>query len=1493
MIYGKTFARESNQTKSSLQQPWQAKVNKGEMQELVNKRNRFAKNFLNADGTMTMFTSPKPQHFLSGGVWKDIDISIKPSSHNGFAFANEENSFKSYYPNIYNSPIKTKIAEGEMFEKVNALYITDNNDAVLKSFNGNNQAIGIIDDNKITYKNYLQGVDIRYSIRNEGRKFDLILNSNQTLSNLPQGAKYFVIEEKVQIPNNWLIKHGEDGIDFFSNSTWLANIPTPLAFETQSQNKKYETDQDLMTEGKISYKLIGNELIIKTKYEISWLKNPSRIYPINLDPVVNFYPQNVANSTGYQTTAAGKSSGYIRITNTNTNLGWASFDITTLPAGATIATANYWGYHYTTAGDKYANIVGLQTVLPIPSSGTQLNTQIISGPVYTTNYLFGSATLNTWRVGAINPTGCTAIAAEQAQGATGLGFIYTSGLTTFQYQYGYNGTYIPYLELNYSQFPCAGQPTAGTATSSVAMACGTSFNLNLTGYTNAGSLSFQWQSSPAGQNTWTNLGAAQLGALKSTTQAIATDYRCIVTCTVSGLSDTSTVVSVGQNPPTNCYCIPFTGANTYYISNCSTTGGITNFTNNGTGPGITPGNYGYSNYSATYSTSQIIGGTVNLTASGNSTFGWRVYVDWNQDGDFLDANELIYQTASYVGNITCTITVPVGAAPGLTRMRVYQDYLNATGATGPCGPYAGSSSETEDYGFMVIANCTNANGGTATPSSLAICEGNTATFSSNAVPYQNATFQWKVSNTPGGPYTNVIGGTGANTATYTTANNLPGGTYYFILEQTCAACGPCSANSNEVTLTVNSTPAPSGTNSVQCNPGIPTCSVSSNAGVGGTGQFTWWSAANGGTILQYPPYGALTMYYTNNFSNPVLVNSSISGNASITGGVCQLTPNLTSQLGGLTVNQSGSNSNKYEINFKLTATPNGLADGISYNFAPDANAAAAVPNAEQGTGTKLRIGFDSYGAANPNLNGIYLMYNMPNTQVDLYGVGNPVGVLAYSNNLSWINAPNTQVNISIDSLSRVTLVVGGTTIFSNVQLPADFGNSDKSTWKHVFKARTGGVAGLWAIDDLEIKQASILAGYTTYQNILNATTNFYVSEMGTNGCASHRTLVTAAVGNPIVTASPNNSTVCQYSNVTLIGGGAGPGATYNWSGGITDGTPFQALATTVYTVTGITAGGCSATATALVTVNPAPIGTASVSPDTICLGEAAIFSGNVPTICSGDTVHNFAGYYAPGNWTLTQNNSNGVVNPVSPTTITISSGTNGSGLPGSTEVSIPINCAGVVSFNWTYTHADAFGSLFDYPQYAINSNPDSLFTNFIQGGSNSQSGIQNLYVNAGDTIHIKIVTIDNDLTPCNMTFTNFSAPKPPTSGSVSFWDAPVGGNNLGAPPIAVTPATPGVITYYAEYTANGTGCVNPVRDTVELVTHALPTVTASPTSQDVCENGMATVAGGGAATYAWTGGITDNTPFVVTGSNTYTVTGTDANGCSNTATAVVNMNTNP
>lgn len=77
--------------------------------------------------------------------------------------------------------------------------------------------------------------------------------------------------------------------------------------------------------------------------------------------------------------------------------------------------------------------------------------------------------------------------------------------------------------------------------------------------------------------------------------------------------------------------------------------------------------------------------------------------------------------------------------------------------------------------------------------------------------------------------------------------------------------------------------------------------------------------------------------------------------------------------------------------------------------------------------------------------------------------------------------------------------------------------------------------------------------------------------------------------------------------------------------------------------------------------------------------------------------------------------------------------------------------------------------------------------------------------------------------------------------------------------------------------------------TVPVVVNPIPAVTASVNTDSVCSGASFVANGAGAATYSWTGGVSDGIPFMPSAGGTYTVTGTDANGCTDTASVMVEV----
>jgi hypothetical protein len=208
------------------------------------------------------------------------------------------------------------------------------------------------------------------------------------------------------------------------------------------------------------------------------------------------------------------------------------------------------------------------------------------------------------------------------------------------------------------------------------------------------------------------------------------------------------------------------------IENFSTTNGLTSNISNLLS-GCSPGSYGDF---TTMIVDQLPGNTINFTVQSGPSWqqGFRIWVDWNNNGSFTDPGEDVWNSAtSATTPFTGTITVPMGTAPGPKRMRVRADYFNV-----PIDPCASQAfGEVEDYTFTVIppGPCTAPPAaGVATTSTTLDCVGNTAFLSLSGNSFGTGqTYQWQ-SSPDNSTWTNITGATGLNY----TATIVTGDTYY-------------------------------------------------------------------------------------------------------------------------------------------------------------------------------------------------------------------------------------------------------------------------------------------------------------------------------------------------------------------------------------------------------------------------------------------------------------------------------------------------------------------------------------------------------------------------------------------------------------------------------------------------------------------------------------------------------------------------------------------
>lgn len=641
------------------------------------------------------------------------------------------------------------------------------------------------------------------------------------------------------------------------------------------------------------------------------------------------------------------------------------------------------------------------------------------------------------------------------------------------------------------------------------------------------------------------------------------------------------------------------GASTL-LSNTTAGGSLNGTIGNATG---TPGSF--SNFTAFGPYAMTAGNTygfslTSITQGGNYFNSMAIFIDYNRDGDFADAGEAAYlPTATVQGPHveTGTFTVPTTALNGLTRMRVVCLEVLITGIAS-----ASSWGEYEDY--MLNISSANTGGGFAPAITSAVWSNSTSSVGT------------------GNPLTINPTVTDSYTALVTSLG--------------------CTVVSSSTTVTALVLPtAVTATNSSQCGTAVPTASVASAAGAAGAGQFFWYNAATAGSTLQTPPTAAYTTFYSNDFTNTTIgAGATLSGVASLTNvaGQLQLTPNLTSQLGGITVD-AGVNAVAYKVDFDFSTTPAGGADGFSYSFGDDVNASSTAPTAEKGSGSKLKICFDAYDAVMPNQAGVYVVYN--NTAATFNATA--AGVLGYVGNTSWVGAANNHVTIETNAAGQVTVTLNGTAIFTNIQLPAAYLAANKATWKHAIAARTGGISMEQTIDNLVIQTAGFAAGSTTYAAPISATTTFYVSEMGTNGCLSTPAPVVVTVSNPdpVNFSAGANPGICIGQSFATTASSVNTAYAYTYDlasftgSGLSAAVTGSALSTTPttagvypFTVTG-TDGICTAVTTMTLTVNALPVITsATATPTTAC--HNAVVDLTASSIVSGPQTLP-AGYCATNN----------------------------------------------------------------------------------------------------------------------------------------------------------------------------------------------------------------------------------------------------------------------
>src|SRR5690554_3064179 len=201
--------------------------------------------------------------------------------------------------------------------------------------------------------------------------------------------------------------------------------------------------------------------------------------------------------------------------------------------------------------------------------------------------------------------------------------------------------------------------------------------------------------STVGYHTATSGGTRSIDELPVT--AGETYYFVISTWSPPQSTDYTIHIEKVGGGGSHAYCIPEGTNSARYIDNFSTTGGTQDVSNMGSG--FSPDGYG--DFYDTHNVAQAHGEDVTFEVDiEGGTAGFRIWVDWNQDGVFDTTEEVAYASTSYSANHTGSFTVPADALEGDTRMRIVSHWLSTSGDIDPCET-GFTYGEFEDYKFTV------------------------------------------------------------------------------------------------------------------------------------------------------------------------------------------------------------------------------------------------------------------------------------------------------------------------------------------------------------------------------------------------------------------------------------------------------------------------------------------------------------------------------------------------------------------------------------------------------------------------------------------------------------------------------------------------------------------------------------------------------------------------------------------------------------------------
>ncbi|MGH2760456.1 MAG: PA14 domain-containing protein [Actinomycetota bacterium] len=270
------------------------------VQEVVERRDAFTRVFRNEDGSLTVDAYTSPIHYSKGGSWVPIDNGVTEDRERagwlrtrgnawsvGFGPAEQGLEIQTSAGTIGMKPVapgRTNSATARVTKAAKPTRAPHDagdlrtNDAVP-------------DSGAVTYDDVWPGVDLRYEVRGDGLKEDIVVASPQAPSEYA-----FDMEGATFSPD------GLGGLELSGGIGELLRVPAPVVTGADGS--------DLTTDSRVRYRLDtpgeGADTRVTVALDVDWLASqPAKVFPMVVDP--HFSYTNTAASSSWTFNTAGQS----------------------------------------------------------------------------------------------------------------------------------------------------------------------------------------------------------------------------------------------------------------------------------------------------------------------------------------------------------------------------------------------------------------------------------------------------------------------------------------------------------------------------------------------------------------------------------------------------------------------------------------------------------------------------------------------------------------------------------------------------------------------------------------------------------------------------------------------------------------------------------------------------------------------------------------------------------------------------------------------------------------------------------------------------------------------------------------------------------------------------------------------------------------------------------------------------------------------------------